>query len=62
VVVVLHALHRRMAEAARERGSARAADRYETTGMENEEASRLIRELIDRLSRLTDGFGAGHAL
>jgi two-component system chemotaxis response regulator CheB len=46
-------LARRMAEAARQRGSEVAADRYEDVGEEAEEAGRLIRHLISQLDQVS---------
>jgi len=46
------ALSRQMAKSARERGSGWAAERYDDASTENESASRLIRDLIERLGAL----------
>ena len=43
------ALSRRMADAARSRGSRLAASRYDSVGADNEHAGRLIRTLVGRL-------------
>lgn len=46
------ALSRRMAQAARQRGSGWVAERFDEAGVENENASRTIRNLIQRLADL----------
>jgi two-component system chemotaxis response regulator CheB len=44
------ALSHQMAEAARQRGSGLAAERYDAAGADNLQASRLIRRLIDQMA------------
>ena len=57
VRLVPDALSRRMAEAARLRGSALSAERYGDVGAEAEEAGRVIRRLIERLGVPDDDTG-----
>jgi two-component system chemotaxis response regulator CheB len=47
-------LSRRMADAARERGSGLIAERYDASGAETEQAGRLIRSLIGQLGAATE--------
>ncbi|WP_203925568.1 hypothetical protein [Virgisporangium ochraceum] len=44
------ALSHQMAEAARQRGSGLAAERYDAAGADNLQASRLIRRLVDQMA------------